>query len=478
MDLADPTQRDAWRAYLGEIFAGKRVLCGPGVLAGFSQVVDLVRESGGHRPLVVATHRGAGPVPPPGAAEVVFTEQREFESATAELRTHDHLVRHLPDPVVERIERYDPDGEAVWFASPFVVNEPVLGRRVYNGRPAAWLALEDKLVAEQIWVETGIEHVPSRIVPVDAAAVVGAGAELDRGDGVVLAGDARDGFNGGANFVRWVVDDAERADALEFFGPRCDQVRVMPFLEGVPCSIHGVVLPDGTAVFRPVEIAMLRDVSRHRFVYGGIGSFWDPADTDRDTMRDVARRAGEWLRARVGYRGAFGVDGVVTRDGFRPTELNTRMSAGLTTLAAGVDSRMFTLLQANLTAGRDARVTVPELESVVPVMDTQRGGKPVALAERHIIDGSDDFAVDLAGGRLVRAGDGSGSRLVLSDAPTGAFTKVDPCAFLRPGDRLATANLALMRFLDAEYDAGFGDLTAAPDVRPAGTSGGGSAAAR
>ena len=42
------------------------------------------------------------------------------------------------------------------------------------------------------------------------------------------------------------VSREERADALDFFKSRCDRVRVMPFLEGVPCSIHGIVLPEGT----------------------------------------------------------------------------------------------------------------------------------------------------------------------------------------------------------------------------------------
>ena len=36
-----------------------------------------------------------------------------------------------------------------------------------------------------------------------------------------------------------------------FFLTRCDRVRVMPFLDGVPCSIHGLVLPDGTAAVPP-----------------------------------------------------------------------------------------------------------------------------------------------------------------------------------------------------------------------------------
>ena len=63
----------------------------------------------------------------------------------------------------------------------------------------------------------------------------------------------------------------------------------MPFLEGIPCSIHGVVFhPD--------------------------------------------RRVGAGLRERVGYRGAFTVDGVLAAQGFLPTELNPRLGAGLSTM--------------------------------------------------------------------------------------------------------------------------------------------------
>ena len=89
----------------------------------------------------------------------------------------------------------------------------------------------------------------------------------------------------------------------------------MPFLDGVPCSIHGFVLPDGTAALRPVEIAMLRDEAERRFVYGGLGTSWDPPAADREEMRDVVRRVGAHLQAAHGYRGAFGIDGVLTADG-------------------------------------------------------------------------------------------------------------------------------------------------------------------
>ena len=93
----------------------------------------------------------------------------------------------------------------------------------------------------------------------DVQAARDAAAEaLDRGHGTVWAGDAREGFNGGAALTRWVRDAQDAEEAFETLSKRCDAARVMPFLEGVPCSIHGWVLPDGVQVFRPCEMLVLR----------------------------------------------------------------------------------------------------------------------------------------------------------------------------------------------------------------------------
>ncbi len=301
-------------------------------------------------------------------------------------------------------------------------------------------------------------------MPVDEGALARATAEIAGPLGAVWSGDARDGFNGGGNYVRWVSDDQDRVAALDFFGPRCDRVRVMPFLDGVPCSIHGFVLPDGTAAFRPVEIAMLRNVAERTFVYGGLGTSWDPPPADREQMRDVVRRVGAHLLAVHGYRGAFGIDGVLTADGFRPTELNTRMSAGATTVAE-VDRRFFTLLQANLVAGVDTGLTVADLEGLVTLMDERRTGKAVALAEGIRAGGDFAYPVSWDGVAFARADAETGNTLVVADTPTGLFAKVDPCVALLPGQRLATVNVALLAFVDREYGSEFGELEAAPDLR-------------
>ncbi len=169
----------------------------------------------------------------------------------------------------------------------------------------------------------------------------------------------------------------------------------------------------------------------------------------------MARRVGEVLRATYGYRGGFGVDGVLTADGFRPTELNSRMSAGLTTLAA-VDRAFMSLLQTNLVAGVDTGLDVATVESLVPLMDAHRTGRPAALVERLHVGAAHEFPVVWDGHRLHRSPVETDDVLAVADTPSGGYATVVPCSFLRRGDRLATVDLALMALLDEEYDAGFG----------------------
>ena len=50
----------------------------------------------------------------------------------------------------------------------------------------------------------------------------------------------------------------------------------MPVLEGIPCSIHGVVLPDQVLAFRPVELLCYRRVGRPHLLYAGAATTFDP----------------------------------------------------------------------------------------------------------------------------------------------------------------------------------------------------------
>jgi hypothetical protein len=464
MDLTDAAVRADLVERLAGLYAGGPVILGPGVLAAFTSTVAELRGRG-CRVLVLATARGAGPLPGPDECTVVDLETPVTRLVTDELRLLDDLAHHLPDHAVAAIERFDPAGQAVWNVGHFVADdEAILGRRVVGGRPAAYLRMEDKLFAEQVWAACNVPTAPHLVVPVEETALVEATAAVAGPLGAVWTGDTRDGFHGAGNYVRWVSDDADRAVAQSFFALHCDRVRVMPFLDGVPCSIHGFVLPDGTAVLRPVEIVVLRKVATHEFVYGGLSSFWDPPEADRAEMRAIARRVGTWLQAEHHYRGAFGIDGVLTADGFRPTEMNTRLPAGAVRLA-DLDRELFELLQIHLVAGLDTGVTVADLEALIPLMDAERSGRPVAIGQGVSLGTSDEYDLHWDGTTLTRAAENTGNTLVIADTPSGFFSKISPCAALGPGDRLAPVNAALLAYLDREYDAGFGPVEAAPDLR-------------
>src|SRR6476619_5321701 len=96
--LADAGIRDEVAARLGELFAGRPVLVGPGMLAAQTPVVGIMRDLG-CRVLALSTARGAGPVPAEDECVVVEVTPPATASVTEELRLHDRMARALPRPV-------------------------------------------------------------------------------------------------------------------------------------------------------------------------------------------------------------------------------------------------------------------------------------------------------------------------------------------------------------------------------------------
>src|SRR5215217_4243005 len=214
-------------------------------------------ELGAERPFLLATGMGTGVLPSSDEADWVVVEVRAPD-VIAEIRAAMRLLRLLPGDVLAALDRWDPAREALVLSPMFNELPEIAGRRVYGPRRPEWRRLEDKVVVDALWDDLGVPRAPSAVVPAEAAALRAAAERLDRGAGTAWAGDARQGFNGGAHCVRWVRSPEDAAEATAFLAERCDQARVMPFLEGVPCSIHGMVFPDGVATFRPVELVTLR----------------------------------------------------------------------------------------------------------------------------------------------------------------------------------------------------------------------------
>ena len=239
-------------------------------------------------------------------------------------------LSQLPESAVVALDAHDPHREAwVINANNMCTHAMIGGRQVLGRSRAEWTALEDKTVCDELWAAAGIRHAPYEIVAADREDLVSAARRLDRGSGTVWAGDGRDGVNGGADLTRWVRDDEDIEPVAALMESHCERARVMPFLEGVPCSIHGVLTVDGLAALRPCEMIVLRDQSPGHLRFVGMGTAWDPDEQDRHHMRDVARRVGSLLRDRFGFLGTFTVDGIMTEDGFVPTELNPRVGGAL-----------------------------------------------------------------------------------------------------------------------------------------------------
>ena len=211
------------------------------------------------------------------------------------------------------------------------------------------------------------------------------------------------------------------AEAVAFLAARCDRVRVMPFLEGIPCSIHGVVFPGGVAAFRPVEMVTLRRPGgRGRLRYAGAATFWDPPAADREVMRDLARRVGDGLRERVGYRGAFTVDGVLAAEGFLPTELNPRLGAGLSMMTRDLPDLPVALLDRALVEGEPLAYGAGDLErQVLAAADPTRAGGAWTVTDRGPAGATRELPVVFEGGACRPAADGRPADGVLSFGPSG-----------------------------------------------------------
>nr|MBA2774141.1 ATP-grasp domain-containing protein [Nocardioidaceae bacterium] len=402
-----PSEVDDWEWYLSEPVRDRPVIVSFELLAGMTRTVANLQRWGARRPLLVADGRGTGAIPEPAAADVVMLPDEAFGSLTDQVRARMRPESRLTPAVGLAVDSYDPAGDAWWWVGPVSPNTALLGRPVLGGRPPGQAALEDKMLVDSLLAEIDAPVSCAIEVPATYDELMRATSEVLTATGedqVVWAGDALGSTNGGGDYVRWVRTTAQVVDAAEFFASRCRRVRVSAFLEGVPCSIHGLCLPDGVVVLRPVELATLRDLDRGRFVYAGMGTTWDPAPADAEQMRGLARALGEHLTRRHGYRGGFGIDGVMTADGFRVTEINPRFSGGLTRLARVVPAAHLELVQVNALLGRDVGRSAAEIEERSQAMlDDNRFIDAAGLSGRRLLDDHVEIAVTAGDARLEAA---------------------------------------------------------------------------
>lgn len=453
------------------IYGGRDWVLASGVLASAAFMARHLKALGARKALCVADHRGVGDPPDPDfAPNPMVLDGERANSMMDGIRQATAKLQDPSEALLAHVDSFDPEGVTRTIGPISAPGPFMAGRPLYGHRADAWQRLEDKTLIHEVWEAANVHQAPHETVPATLTALRGAASRLDRGMGTVWVGDNREGWHGGAALLRWVRDERDAEQAQAFLAQQCDTVRVMPFLDGIPCSIHGLVFDTRTIVFRPCEMIVLRQPGKSTLHYARAATFWDPPQADRDDMRAAARRVGDHLRERVGYRGVFTMDGVMSAEGFRPTELNPRFGAAAGLLLGGLPDLPLYLLHLAVIEGEDVDWRPDELEALVLASaDAHRSGSGMALVTRTIHEEHKAaLSYDPATGRCHPTPEGQDDdlRLYLGPAVTGGYlsARLNPTRTpvgLSSAPRVAAA----LQWADAHWSLGIGPLAPAPDLR-------------
>lgn len=454
-----------WRRLLRVVFGGRRWIVTADVDVPALRQAAHLRTLGADACLAIACTPGVGDRSIADGVELMMLSHDATDWMEG-IHASERALNHLTPEARTRIDAFDPDGTARVVGPLFAQEPEVGGRRLLGGRPAAWRRLEDKTVVDALWDAAGVPRAAAEVVPLAEAPA--AAARLDRGLGTVWAVDNSRGWHGGARGTRWVRPEDDAAAVASAWTDRAETVRVMPFLDGVPCSIHGIVSADHVAAGRPMEMVILRRSGGNGFFYARAASFWDPSPADRTGMRDFARRVGAHLRETIDYRGFFTIDGVLTADGFRPTELNPRYGAASGLLLGGTPFDLY-LLHCIIAEGADVDLRLPELEeTLLGLADANRRGRVGGVIDAVCPAEQRRAVVEEADGSWRDAADGETATAQVVWAPFLAGSMVN--ATFDPeqspvGPPVGTRLARLLQWLDADWGLGLGTLSGAEDAR-------------
>ncbi|MEU6277484.1 ATP-grasp domain-containing protein [Streptomyces populi] len=355
----DFEDRAALASAVARFFRDRRLVVVSSRLSVNSWLLDFLRDHSLPMPFMVLTDTTGIPADIP-------SHRIEVEGTVVDswLRALEERLLAPPADLLAALDAHDPERTALVLTPPLTQGvDTVLGRRCFGWRRPEWVRYEDKTVSSSLWERAGVPAVPSMVTEPTAEALASAFDACDRGAGVVVSADASTGIHSGSAGVIRVRDRAGLDDALTFLLGRSRRAVVAPFMEGISCSLHGMVFEKEVAVFRPIEQVVLRDAST-RFPLLGGNALWSASERDTAEIREIARRVGERLRDEAGYRGSFGVDAILTADGFRPIEVNARMGGFIVNggPAAGVP---LDLIHAMVTEGEEAGISPAALERAV-----------------------------------------------------------------------------------------------------------------
>ena len=146
-----------WSGLLRPLFAGRRVIIKHEIVAGSVALVRAARSLGATDVFVLATNGpGTGPLPEPDEARWCSLGVSAAGGMLEGIRAGNAAIASLPEWAVEELNRFDPDHSAVVVAD-FLNESPDLdGRPFLAYRRPEWLALDDKIVVDELWDRCGV----------------------------------------------------------------------------------------------------------------------------------------------------------------------------------------------------------------------------------------------------------------------------------------------------------------------------------
>jgi hypothetical protein len=457
-----------YRAQIESIVRGRRWIVGEGVLVGATRMGKQLLELGAEAVLAIAGTRGTGEVfehPKLSTFNLNQTSKSMMDGA----RDLDAALQALPAEARAVVEAFDPRHEAHSLGSIELTGQSIAGRPALGARPPAWRALEDKMIVDALWQRAGIDHARFALVPVTHQALCTAAADLDQGMGTIWVGDNKEGWHGGATMLRWVRDDEDATAAHAFVAEHCDRARVMPFIDGIPCSIHAFVTSSAVCPIRPCEMLVYRRAGSTKLTYAGVATNWVPSPDQSSQMVQSVCRVGERIRTEVDYRGSFSLDGICNQDGFFPTEINPRIGGGMGRMAASMPDLPLILLHNAMASGVDLDYRPEELAELIA---SEAHAKPVlkamAFFEGTFDMTADEIQITRVNGEWSPTEDEEAAQGKISLGPSsfGSILMADMKAGVIPHGQSAAPMLAEVMMMAAKHwGLEFAPLIAAPDLR-------------
>ena len=448
---------EQYREQVRMIVAGRPWIVTTGVVVSSLKIATQLRGLGATKVLAIGISRGTGSLENDDESiQLLNFGMADVPDMMDAIRLEEQTLGNLPDDVLSLVRDFDPTQQARVVGNIYSGHEWIAGRKTIGYRPKSWQNLEDKMIVDKLWDQAGVRRAPSRIVTLSECSFdilwTSMVPRYDWGSGTVWVGDNKSGWHGGAKMLRWVRDKKDARNAYEFFADSCDTIRMMPFMDGIPCSIHGWVFKDKTIGLRPCEMLIFQREGISNLTYSGASTNWKPSEPYRQEMVDSVVKVGDHLRETVGYRGSFTMDGVMTIQGFMPTELNPRFGGALNRMSASLPDLPLYLL--HLCTIEDPNISIdPESFRRLIVEAAERN--PI-IRGMYVLEGlygldPDECNVLLdQSGQWYRAPKNSQSTacvLRLGAATAGTFVFADvPVGYVSRGDSAAPILASLFAF--------------------------------